>query len=77
VAPAAGKHAGPHGLLRLQEAEDVLQKFVREDIDAVAASGRRHPSLALAWRHFVEQAAGVAAAGRITVRAFQMASNWS
>jgi len=73
VAPAAGKHAGPHGLLRLQEAEDVLQNFVREDINAVAASR----SLALGTRHSVEQAAGVDAAGRIAVRAFQMASNWS
>jgi len=77
VAPAAGEHARPHGLLRLQEAEDVLQNFVREDIDAVAASRQRRLSLALAWGHSVEQAAGVAAAGRITVRAFQMASNWS
>lgn len=29
VAPAPGEHAGPHGLLRREEGEDVLQEIVR------------------------------------------------
>jgi hypothetical protein len=66
VAPAAGQHARAHGLLRLQEAENVMEDFVREGVDALAL-----------WRHSVEESAGVGSAGQVTVSDIKWPSTWA
>ena len=66
VAPAAGQHARAHGLLRLQEAENVMEDFVREGVDALAL-----------WRHSVEESAGVDSAGQVTVNVIKWPSTWA
>jgi len=39
--PAPGEHACPHGVLRGQEREDVMEGVVRERADTIDASIRR------------------------------------
>jgi hypothetical protein len=38
--PAPGEHACPHGVLRREEREDVMEGVVRERADAIVASIR-------------------------------------
>lgn len=55
VAPPAGEHASPHGLLRRQQGQRVEQERFREGADAVIAA---HRSCIAPLRHSVERVTG-------------------
>lgn len=55
IAPASGEHAGPHGLLRREEGEYVLQEIVLKGADDVSATGQSGSLALLRRRHSVEQ----------------------
>jgi len=64
MSPAAGEHARPHGVLRRQEREEVMEGVVRERADAIAASIRRRRTVHFSpfpRRHSCEQMGGIAA----------------
>jgi len=65
IAPASGEHAGPHGLLRREEGEYVLQEIVLKGADDVSATGQSGSLALLRRRHSVEQVALVDAAARL------------
>ena len=67
MAPVPGEHACPHGVLRREEREDVMEGVVRERADAIAASIRRRRTVQFCpftRRHACEQTGGRCGARR-------------
>lgn len=62
VAPAPGKHARPHGGLRWEERQQVVEHMVGECADAVGGAHRRRILVLATRRHPVQQTVGVVGA---------------